>query len=737
MDLHLLGIRHHGPGSAKSVRVALKTLQPDLICIESPADAQQLLDYAGHPGLKPPVAMLMYDPKDFRRASYYPFAEFSPEWQAIVFGAREKIPLRFIDLPAAQTLVFDQNKAEGVGPGLFEAGKQEVLRRDPLGEIARVAGYTDGEKWWDATFEQEGSDLAIFHAVAELMEALRRDFPEANRLTLAREAFMRESLRQAAKESFRRVAVVCGAWHVPALRTWDEITSAKDKSVLRGLAKTKVQSTWAPWTHERLAVQSGYGAGVIAPAWYALLFQNREDAVIRWMARAARLLRGEDIDASSALVIDAVTLAESLAALRERRAPGLDELREAAWSTICEGDPGKLALIEEKLVTGDAWGQVPGDIPQVPLQKDLESCIQSARLTKEYRISESVTKDLDLRKDTHRLASQLLHRLNIMGIPWGSPRKGSQFKLGSFSEHWKLKWLPDYTIRIIEAGMWGNTVAEAASALMIRQAGETDDLANLANWMEETLKADLEPPLPVLMARMQELAALVHDILRLIDALTPLAEIWRYGDTRKTASGAAASLIGEIVPRVCIGLPPAGMNISDELAEEVFRHLLEMNRLMGLLNQEAFQSLWLRALHALGEGEQVHPLLQGAASRLLFDKGKTEAALSISFHLSDRQHPASGARWLEGFLHGSGLLLLHYPPLWQSLDNWVDALLMEQLTELLPILRRTFSRFSAAERSKMLSLAQRGSIGGENKGGVDEERARKMEALVLQLLGKN
>jgi hypothetical protein len=62
---------------------------------------------------------------------------------------------------------------------------------------------------------------------------------------------------------------------------------------------------------------------------------------------------------------------------------------------------------------------------------------------------------------------------------------------------------------------------------------------------------------------------------------------------------------------------------------------------------------------------------------------------------------------------------------------------MEQLTELLPILRRTFSRFSAAERSKMLSLAQHGSIGGENKGGIDEERARKMEALVLQLLGKN
>lgn len=31
------------------------------------------------------------------------------------------------------------------------------------------------------------------------------------------EAYMRKTLRQAKKEGFQRIAVICGAWHVPAL----------------------------------------------------------------------------------------------------------------------------------------------------------------------------------------------------------------------------------------------------------------------------------------------------------------------------------------------------------------------------------------------------------------------------------------------------------------------------------------------------------------------------------------
>ena len=56
------------------------------------------------------------------------------------------------------------------------------------------------------------------------------------------------------------------------------------------------------------------------------------------MTRAARLLRGEGLDASSASVIEAVRLAEALAALRDLPMPGLDELNEATLTVLCDGD---------------------------------------------------------------------------------------------------------------------------------------------------------------------------------------------------------------------------------------------------------------------------------------------------------------------------------------------------------------------------------------------------------------
>ena len=43
MAIHLLGIRHHGPGSCRNVLNYLQELQPDLILVEGPAEAEALL----------------------------------------------------------------------------------------------------------------------------------------------------------------------------------------------------------------------------------------------------------------------------------------------------------------------------------------------------------------------------------------------------------------------------------------------------------------------------------------------------------------------------------------------------------------------------------------------------------------------------------------------------------------------------------------------------------------------
>ena len=102
--VHVFGIRHHGPGSARSLLRALEELQPDAILVEGPPDGDSMLPLLPHAEMRPPVALLVYARDEPKRAGYYPFAEFSPEWQALRFGLTHDIPTRFMDLPQSHSL---------------------------------------------------------------------------------------------------------------------------------------------------------------------------------------------------------------------------------------------------------------------------------------------------------------------------------------------------------------------------------------------------------------------------------------------------------------------------------------------------------------------------------------------------------------------------------------------------------------------------------------------------------
>src|SRR5690606_19966083 len=191
----------------------------------------------------------------------------------------------------------------------------------------------------------------------------------------------------------------------------DQFKATTDKSVLKGIKKTGTKATWVPWSYDRLSSQEGYRAGVVSPAYYELLFRNQREVVIRWMTKVARLFRKEDIDASSAHVIEAARLADTLATMCNLPLPGIDEMYEAALSTFCEGYVSKMEVISRKLIIGNRIGSVPPEIPLMPLQQDLEKEIRSARLSKEKNSVEAVDKTLDLRIDSNLAASHLLHRL--------------------------------------------------------------------------------------------------------------------------------------------------------------------------------------------------------------------------------------------------------------------------------------------------------------------------------------
>ena len=51
-----------------------------------------MLPLALDAAMQPPVALLVYAPDDPGYGAYYPFAEYSPEWQAIRYGLLNRHP---------------------------------------------------------------------------------------------------------------------------------------------------------------------------------------------------------------------------------------------------------------------------------------------------------------------------------------------------------------------------------------------------------------------------------------------------------------------------------------------------------------------------------------------------------------------------------------------------------------------------------------------------------------------
>ena len=751
----LLGVRHHGPGSARAVRAALEAEKPAVVLVEGPAEADALVALAGDASMRPPVALLAHAVDDPGRAAFWPMAEFSPEWVAIRWALDRGAAVRFVDLPAAHTLATDptwDDSEEMDGRRTDGAGEADGggYRIDPLAELARTAGHEDSEQWWEDVVELrgDGDPTAPFEALAEAMGALREAYGHGGHpRDLVREAYMRLQLRAAHKEFGDAVAVVCGAWHVPALTR--KTTVAADRALLKGLPKVKTELTWVPWTHRRLARRSGYGAGIDAPGWYAHLFTAPDRPVERWMTKVAGLLRAEDHLVSTAHVIEAVRLAETLAALRGRPLPGLDETTDAVRAVLCEGSDVPLGLVRDRLVVGDVLGEVPAGAPAVPLQRDLSRLQRSLRLKPEAQEREL---DLDLRKETDSARSRLLHRLRLLGVDWGTPAAG-RAGTGTFRETWRLRWEPELHVQVAEAGVWGTTVEAAATAKAESRALAATALADITALAERCLLAGLADALPVVMRALADQAALDTDVTHLAQALPALARSLRYGDVRGTDTAALAEVAAGLAERICVGLPPACTGLDADAATAMRERIDEVHQALGLLPDAARPAdRWTGVLHRLAARDRVPGLLRGRAARLLLDEGRItedEAAPLMSRALSPGAPPQDAAAWIEGFVGGAsggGLLLVHDERLLGLVDTWLTSVPAAAFTDVLPLLRRTFSGYEPGVRRTLGELVARGpkpdGPGRATPGGVpgfaaglDRERADGVLPLLHLILG--
>ena len=583
----------------------------------------------------------------------------------------------------------------------------------------------------------------LFQSILEAMSELRANSKPKDVQEAQREASMRQAIRAAQKEGFRRIAVVCGAWHSPVLSKLDDAKA--DVTLLSGLERIKVEATWIPWTNSRLSFRSGYGAGVTSPGWYEHLWHSSEHTTIRWVVYAAQLLRCEGMDASSASVIEAVRLADALAAMRDYPTPGLTDLHEAILTVLCHGHGEPMQLIRDKLEIGEKMGEVALEMPAVPLQRDLESRQRKLRLKPSTVID---VYDFDLRKDLDLARSQLLHQLRLLDIEWGKPQRISH-RTSTFHELWKVQWQVEFAVKLIEANVWGNTLEDASTSFIRHRADTAETLPELTEFLDRAILAELPEALDYLLNCVQSKAAVSADVRHMMDALPPLARVARYGDVRRTRVERIMPVIDALFERIVIGLQGACTSLDDTAAREMVNSIDNAQESIRLLDRDDQRAEWQQVLRALVERDNVYGLVRGRCCRLLLETraiGDEELQRIARLALSALIPPAQAASWLEGILEGSGLLLLHQDGLWHALDRWLSDLDAETFVALLPLLRRAFSDFEPAERRSMgekvkqlrPSLTARWSVEKGQEAQYtpyNRERAKKVLPVLAHLLG--
>jgi hypothetical protein len=152
---------------------------------------------------------------------------------------------------------------------------------------------------------------------------------------------------------------------------------------------------------------------------------------------------------------------------------------------------------------------------------------------------------------------------------------------------------------------------------------------------------------------------------------------------------------------------------------------------------KALLDRWQGALAALTGSSSTHPLLAGAAVRLLFQAKQMNSeqmavAMRRAFSVGHDAH--YGVNWLEGFLTDMEHVLLLDDTLFLLVDDWVSSLPDDQFTNMLPLLRRTFATFNAPARRSLSERIVKG-VRIIKPDALDEVRAARVMPVLRQILG--
>ena len=723
----LFGVRHLSPAGAWHLRQALDTYRPRLVLIEGPSDLTPLLDDVARPETHPPIAILAYTQEAPIRSILYPFAHYSPEYQAILWAKENNAQCRFMDLPSEVFLALRD---------LEQEAPQEEPAQEPFNayrELDRLTGPDGHEMFWERTLEhttapgayQEGA-AAFGRSLREITAGREQDWAE----NLVREAQMRRVIEDAIAEGFApgEIAAITGAYHVEGIKAASPLTDKERKS----LPRVAANATLMPYSYYRLSTRAGYGAGNKAPAYYALLWEGflrgeGDFAARSYLSQVARTLRETGNPASSASVIEGVRLARELAALRGSPQPVLRDLRDAAVTCLGEGSFSLVSRGIASAEIGTKIGSLPEGVSRTSIQEDFYRQLRELKLEK-YRALSAQDLPLDLRENrmvkSEKAAfldlarSFFLHRLRVLGVSFAEPQAVDQ-ESATWRELWVLRWSPEAEMALVEAALKGDTIPQAVSFRLGERVEAAAGMAELASVLEDAFTCGMEKSARYALSALQGMAVDAASLEDLAATAHRLSTIVKYGGMRRLDPAPLVPILQQLYYRCCLIL--ASACICDDKGSKGVIAAIESLNAAQLAHEFLDPALWTGALAEVAERDDLNTLLSGFAAAILLERGAMDnetLGREVSRRLSPGIPADLGARWFEGLSLRNRYALIARLSLWESLSGYLDGLDEEEFKRALVFLRRAFADFSAREKD---SIAENlGEIWGLNPQQVSE-----------------
>lgn len=710
-DPNFFGIRHLSPAGAYYLRGFLDEKKPKLVLVEGPSDFEDMLSDMVRKETKPPIAVLAYTKEAPVRTVLYPFAEYSPEYQAIQWCHKHHVACHFIDLPSETFLAIPEC-------GVQEAEGEEARINSGVSiyeQLDQKSGEDGHDTFWERVMEQAGS-MEAYHLGANSFGANIRSFTEGKENdwaeTVLREAYMRQQIRKAVDAGIEPedIVVVTGSYHVEGLKNWQE--SDED---LSKMPRIEANHTLMPYSYYRLSTRAGYGAGNKAPAYYALLWEglNKGEpmyAVYSYLIRLAVYQREKGNPVSSASVIEAVRLAMSLAQLRGGTIASLRDLRDAAQTCIGEGSVSSIILATADTEIGTAIGALPDGVSRTSIQEDFYRQLKDLKLEK-YRDITAQDLMLDLREnrrvsseksafiDLHR--SFFLHRLRVINVSFAQQQTVSQDN-ATWSEHWIVRWTPEAEIELVESALKGDTIDGAASFAMKERVENADKMGDIALVIEDACCCGMEKAVGYATAALQRMAVDAASVEDLAKTAQRLSVVVQYGNIRRIDSKPLEPILQQLFYRACLILESAC--VCDDTASKTIITVMEQLNSAELAHDFLDNAEWIKVLNSISERDDLNTKLSGFAAAILLERGSMDTQqlrTEVSRRLSKGIPADLGAGWFEGLAMKNRYALIARLSLWESLNEYLVTLDDEEFKRALVFLRRAFADFSAAEKDQI------------------------------------